>query len=384
LSARQLLPHHQRMRLRVATFADRGAIERVMKESAKELGAAFYDPHQTAGFVTHVANPDPQLVEDGTYFVVEAPGGEVAGCGGWSRRDKLFSGNDQMAGGARLLVPPEPARVRAMFVAPAFARQGLGRQILDACEAAACAEQFTHVELMATLPGVPLYRACGYIDQQTVDVALPDGVVLRCIRMAKPLDDVPIRVDFRDAATARTWIEETRIKRPYRPRFFAAFCAALAHEQLRILELGSGPGQLAREILLHCDVATYVALDFSSAMHAIAAEHLGDLADRVTFVRRDFREPTWPRGLGEFDAVVTLQAAHETRHERHLEPLLARARMLLGRDGVLLYADHYQTPQSIPNLLPARAAQPLALRNAGFSAVELLYEESTMALWRGR
>lgn len=90
--------------------------------------------------------------------------------------------------------------------------------------------------------------------------------------------DVPIRVDFRDPATARTWIEDTRIKRPYRPRFFAAFCAALASRpKLRILELGSGPGHLAREILVHCDVHIYVALDFSPAMHEIAAEHLGEL-----------------------------------------------------------------------------------------------------------
>jgi SAM-dependent methyltransferase len=82
-------------------------------------------------------------------------------------------------------------------------------------------------------------------------------------------DDVPIRVDFRDAATARTWIEDTRLRRPYRPRFFAAFCTALSsRRELRILELGSGPGQLAREILVHCDVHTYVALDFSPAMLA--------------------------------------------------------------------------------------------------------------------
>jgi len=80
-------------------------------------------------------------------------------------------------------------------------------------------------------------------------------------------DDVPIRVDFRDPEAARTWIEDTRIKRPYRPRFFTAFCAALAsRSKLRILELGSGPGQLARELLVHCDVHTYVALDFSPAM----------------------------------------------------------------------------------------------------------------------
>lgn len=198
-------------------------------------------------------------------------------------------------------------------------------------------------------------------------------------------DDVPIRVDFRDAATARTWIEDTRIKRPYRPRFFAAFCAALAaRPKLHILELGSGPGQLAREILVHCDVQRYVALDFSPAMHEIAAEHLGALASRVTFVTRDFREPGWPADLGSFDAVVTLQAAHEARHKRHLVPLLARARTVIAPGGVLLYADHYLTPETKwPALMPARADQPLALERAGFVDVELRHDEGNMALWRG-
>jgi len=198
-------------------------------------------------------------------------------------------------------------------------------------------------------------------------------------------DDVPIRVDFRDPTTARTWIEETRIKRPHRPRFFAAFCAALASRpKLRILELGSGPGQLAREILVHCDVHSYVALDFSPAMHAIAAEHLGELARRVAFVTRDFREPAWPADLGPFDAIVTLQAAHETRHKRHLVPLLERARTVIGPGGVLLYADHYLTPETrLPALVPARADQPLALERAGFVDVQLRHEEGNMALWCG-
>ena len=197
-------------------------------------------------------------------------------------------------------------------------------------------------------------------------------------------DDLPIRVDFRDPATARAWIEDTRIRRPYRPRFFAAFCAALSRPQLRILELGSGPGQLAREILVHCDVQTYVALDFSPAMHAIAAEDLGELASRVTFVTRDFREPAWAADLGVFDAVVTLQAAHETRHKRHLVPLLESARTVVAPGGVLLYADHYLMPDTkLPALLPARADQPLALERAGFVEIELCYEEGGMARWRG-
>jgi len=198
-------------------------------------------------------------------------------------------------------------------------------------------------------------------------------------------DDVPLRVDFRDPATARAWIEDTRIKRPYRPRFFAAFCAALAgRTKLRILELGSGPGQLAGEILVRCDVHTYVALDFSPAMHSIAAEQLGELASRVTFVTRDFREAAWPGDLGMFDAVVTLQAAHETRHKRHLVPLLARARTVVSPGGLLLYADHYVTPETkLPALFPARADQPLALERAGYVEIQLCHEEGNMALWCG-
>jgi len=198
-------------------------------------------------------------------------------------------------------------------------------------------------------------------------------------------DDMPIRFDFRDPATARAWIEDTRIKRPYRPRFFAAFCAALASRPtLRILELGSGPGELSRSILVHCDVHTYVALDFSPAMHEIAAEYLGELASRVTFVTRDFREPAWPNDLGPFDAIVTLQAAHEARHKRHLVPLLERARTVVAPGGVLLYADHYLTAETkLPALAPTRADQSRALERAGFVDVQLRYEEGNMALWCG-
>lgn len=196
-------------------------------------------------------------------------------------------------------------------------------------------------------------------------------------------EDVPIRVDFRDPATARTWIEETRIKRPFRPNFFSAFCAALSSRPaLRILELGSGPGQLAREILLHCDVTTHVALDWSQAMHDLAAEHLGALAPRVTFVVRDFREPAWPANLGVFDAIVTMQAAHETRHKRHVVPLFERARTLLVPGGLMLYCDGYLHAETkLHALFLERAEQPRALERAGFVDVRLLHDEGNQALY---
>lgn len=197
-------------------------------------------------------------------------------------------------------------------------------------------------------------------------------------------DDVPVRVDHRDAATARAWIDDTHARRPYRPRFFDAFCAELTGPKLRILELGSGPGELAREILERCDVEAYVALDWSPAMHAIAAEQLGSLASWVTFETRDFREPAWARDLGAFDAIVTMQAAHETRHKRHLVPLLEQARQLLVTGGVVLYADHYVLPETkLPALFHTRDDQPRAIEQAGFGDVRLCYEEGGMALWRG-
>lgn len=149
-------------------------------------------------------------------------------------------------------------------------------------------------------------------------------------------DDVPSPIDFHDPDHARAWVDGTVRKRPWRPAFFAAFCTALAQlvaAPIRVLELGSGPGHLAREVLTHCRTNGYVALDFSAAMHQIARDHLGELSARVEFLQRDFRDPNWTAGLGPFDAVVTMQAAHETRHKQHLVPLLRQARSVLKPDG---------------------------------------------------
>ncbi|HEX5057862.1 MAG TPA: class I SAM-dependent methyltransferase [Kofleriaceae bacterium] len=197
-------------------------------------------------------------------------------------------------------------------------------------------------------------------------------------------EDVPLRVDFRDAATARTWTEETPKKRPYRVNFFTAFCTALPARSTppRVPELGSGPGHLAREIVSRCQIASYLALDWAEPMHALAREHLGELAPRVTQVTRDFRSDTWSEGLGTFDAVVTLQAVHELRHRRHMPRLLGQILPLLVPGGVLLYADHYRTEDSpLPGLSWSRDEQLAVLRAAQFASVERIYEEGSMALY---
>ena len=171
--------------IRKATPADLAEIERVMRASMSGLGTGFYDETQVASAVRYIAVPDRQLIDDRTYFVIEEDA-RIAACGGWSKRRKLFSGPSSQDALEGWLDPEtEPARVRAMFVDPAYARRGLGRLILEASEEDARLAGFRTCELMATLPGVPLYTACGYEPVEEVTIELPDGVRLGCVRMRR-------------------------------------------------------------------------------------------------------------------------------------------------------------------------------------------------------
>jgi GNAT superfamily N-acetyltransferase len=179
--------------LRVATLDDEAALEALMRESAAVLFPRFYDERQAASAVRYVPEVDRMLLEDGTYFVLET-GGEAVACGGWSRRDRLYTGSGDSEGDARSLDPAtEPARVRAMFVRPDWTRRGLGRRILEACEEAARHEGFRRLVLMSTLPGLPLYRAYDFRSLEEVEITLPDGVTLPCVSMDKPIEG-PIKV----------------------------------------------------------------------------------------------------------------------------------------------------------------------------------------------
>jgi GNAT superfamily N-acetyltransferase len=162
-------------------------IAQLMRDSILALFPHFYDERQTASAAVHIGDPDVTLIQDGTYYVAEA-GGEIVACGGWSRRDKLYTGSGDAAGDARLLDPrTEPARVRAMFVRADWTRRGLGRAIIAACERAAAAEGFRTLALMATLPGEPLYRADGFAELGRQDLTMPDGVVVEGVAMERPV-----------------------------------------------------------------------------------------------------------------------------------------------------------------------------------------------------
>jgi GNAT superfamily N-acetyltransferase len=175
--------HYQ---LRTATHADRAALQILIARSARALGASDYRPEQIEAALQGAFGVDSQLIDDGTYFVAETRDGELIGCGGWSRRRTLFGGDSHAERNAAELDPrTDAARIRAFFVDPGHARQGIGRALLERCESEARARGFSRFELMGTLPGVRLYQALGYVAGELMHYPVAPGVTIEFVPMRK-------------------------------------------------------------------------------------------------------------------------------------------------------------------------------------------------------
>jgi GNAT superfamily N-acetyltransferase len=171
--------------LRTATVEDLPVLRAVMDAAIGELQQGFLSPEEIESSRA-IMGLDTQLVDDGTYYVVEYDG-QVAGCGGWSRRATLYGSDTTPGRDAQLLDPTvDPARVRAMYTDPAFARRGVGRLILEACERAAADEGFRRLELMGTMSGEPLYSAYGFVPVERTEDAR-GGAPVPLVRMERPI-----------------------------------------------------------------------------------------------------------------------------------------------------------------------------------------------------
>jgi GNAT superfamily N-acetyltransferase len=184
--------------LRLATEKDIPALDALIESSVRGLQTGDYTPAQIEGALGTVLGLDTQLLRDGTYFVAEAVGvgdapdqkpverSSLAGCGGWSKRKTLFGADRGPRREPELLDPAtDAAKVRAIFVHPAYARRGLGTLILARVEAAALAAGFRRFEMGSTLTGVPLYRLKGYVEVERIGVPLWNGEALPVVRMVK-------------------------------------------------------------------------------------------------------------------------------------------------------------------------------------------------------
>jgi N-acetylglutamate synthase-like GNAT family acetyltransferase len=178
-------------RIRLATEADVPALRELIDASVRGLQTEDYSPTQIDHALQTVFGVDSQLIADGTYFLAEPrakDSGElvIAGCGGWSRRKKLHGGDAWTEQRKELLDPAvDAAKIRAFFISPAFARMGVGTRILQACEAAAIAAGFRRLEMSATLTGVKLFSARGYVEIERMVLDIGSGETLPVMRMEK-------------------------------------------------------------------------------------------------------------------------------------------------------------------------------------------------------
>jgi GNAT superfamily N-acetyltransferase len=171
--------------IRLATRDDMAVLVPLMEAAIEQLQRGFLDDDQIESSRA-IMGIDRQLIDDGTYFVVEIDG-SVAGCGGWSHRATLYGGDHSAGRDAALLDPAtDPARIRAMYTHPDFARRGVGHVVLEACEAAAAAKGFGTLELMATRSGRPLYEGFGFQPVEEIEDA-SGGAPVPLTRMRKPV-----------------------------------------------------------------------------------------------------------------------------------------------------------------------------------------------------
>lgn len=178
-----------RPRVRLATAEDLPLLQPLVDQSIRILGAGDYNQQQIESALHYLIGSDtPQLIEDGTYYVVEVDG-EIAACGGWSKRHALHGGESShgTAAGHDLDPAQDAAKIRQFYVHPRWARRGLARKLLQTCEQAALAAGFTRLDLLATLTGEPLYAAFGFKQVGEVEITMPDGMTVTTVRMEKIL-----------------------------------------------------------------------------------------------------------------------------------------------------------------------------------------------------
>ena len=200
-------------------------------------------------------------------------------------------------------------------------------------------------------------------------------------------NDVPSPIDLRTLPDALEWESTAMQKRPWRTEFFEAFAKQIEPVSdagtVDVLELGSGPGFLAKHLLDGLpSISRYVALDFSPAMHQLARTRLGVQVARVEFVERSFLQPEWPQGLGKFDFVITHQAVHELRHKKYASTLHAQVVRLLKPAGKYLVCDHFAGVHGMQNteLYMGIEGQSDALIQGGLASVRRLLEKDGLVL----
>ncbi|WP_421723653.1 class I SAM-dependent methyltransferase [Bauldia sp.] len=143
-----------------------------------------------------------------------------------------------------------------------------------------------------------------------------------------------------------------------------------------VVELGTGPGYLARHILERNNSITYEAVDFSDAFLDVARKTLGDHGARVVFTNADLMDLEWPARLSKRpDAVVSTWALHDLGGQQAVADVYARCLEALPEGGVLVNGDFIKPDGTTWDFEAGRfpvARHLELLHEAGFKDAECL------------
>jgi N-acetylglutamate synthase-like GNAT family acetyltransferase len=161
---------------RIATPDDAVAVQALLQASYPVLMASAYDKAILDPALELMTKANRSLLASGTYYVAEARGGLVVGCGGWTR-ERPGSGELE----AKL------GHIRHFATHPAWTNRGIGRAIYQLCEAGARSAGVATFECHASLNGEGFYAALGFESVRRIDIEFAPHVALPCVLMRRQI-----------------------------------------------------------------------------------------------------------------------------------------------------------------------------------------------------
>ena len=156
-----------------------------MDAAIAELQRRFLDDDQISSSRA-IMGIDTQLIDDGTYFVVESEGGSPAAVAGAVGRPSTAATHARSRQQAARPDGRPGARAGDVHESGPCPTGGRPPDPLT-LRTAAASEGFTRLELMSTLSGEPLYTAYGFRPLERL-LDATGGAPVPIIRMDKPVD----------------------------------------------------------------------------------------------------------------------------------------------------------------------------------------------------
>ena len=186
--------------------------------------------------------------------------------------------------------------------------------------------------------------------------------------------------EFHDATFSQDWADRFT-PTPERVQLFETILAhikSLEIDNVSILELGIGPGFLAKHLLERLPKMTYQGLDFSQAMIEIASKRTAKYLNRIHFTQGDLIKEPWIKKIKNIpNAIVSTWALHDLFEKNNILSVYKSAFDLLDKGGILLNGDFIKPEESTfeyegGRIKPSEHIELLQL--AGFRNVECLAE----------